>query len=245
MDKLKQHIQRNREMLDTKNPSENIWASLEKELTSSNQKIISIEHFRWLAAAIVLFVFIGAIWVMNNKQQLQPTADHVAARQSAPHETRPSTMPGNILKNDVSQTESSSKKNEQLVKQKEAKQKPANTHASDEEVDNTLHSLQTSFVNIINLQKSKINSTPIYAEGPAYFKDFSLRLRQMDNDEREIKKQITKYGLTDELLEQLINVYQQKLNVLKLLQTEINKTNSRYLQVKPFSETTKTSFLNI
>lgn len=67
----------------------------------------------------------------------------------------------------------------------------------------------------------------------------------MEKDESDIKKQIIAHGLTDELLEQLINIYQQKLNVLKQLQTEINKTNSRYLQTNPVSEITKTSFLNI
>jgi len=48
-----------------------------------------------------------------------------------------------------------------------------------------------------------------------------------------------------ELMNQLINVYQQKINVLKLLQSEISKTNSRYLQTKPSSDSTRTSFLKI
>ncbi len=53
---------------------------------------------------------------------------------------------------------------------------------------------------------------------PSYFKDFKLQMQQMEKDEKQIKVFISKNGMTDELLDQLINVYQQKLTMLKQLQ---------------------------
>jgi hypothetical protein len=67
----------------------------------------------------------------------------------------------------------------------------------------------------------------------------------MEKDEAQIKSYIQKNGMSDELLEQLINVYQQKLNMLKLLQTEMQKLNSRFKQNRPAVDTLKTYFLNL
>ena len=67
----------------------------------------------------------------------------------------------------------------------------------------------------------------------------------MEKDEARIKSYIHKNGMSDELLDQLINVYQQKLNMLKQLQTEMQKLNSRYKQNRPVIDTLKTYFLNL
>jgi hypothetical protein len=67
----------------------------------------------------------------------------------------------------------------------------------------------------------------------------------MEKDEKLIKSDIAKRGMTDVLLGQLINVYQQKLGLLKQLQIEMNKTNNRYKQNRGPVDSTKTYFLNL
>lgn len=91
-----------------------------------------------------------------------------------------------------------------------------------------VHNIESSFTQMINLQRNKLNSTPIYAESPAYFNDFKVQLKQMEKDEKQIKEDIAKNGINDELITQLINIYQQKLNMLKQLQIEMNKLNNRF-----------------
>jgi hypothetical protein len=105
--------------------------------------------------------------------------------------------------------------------------------------------MEASFTQVINLQKARISTTPLYAESPVYFSEFHHQLQQMEKDEAQIKSYIQKNGMSDELLEQLINVYQQKLNMLKLLQTEMQKLNSRFKQNRPAVDTLKTYFLNL
>ncbi|MFX6911481.1 hypothetical protein ABTH68_19650, partial [Acinetobacter baumannii] len=80
--------------------------------------------------------------------------------------------------------------------------------------------LEANFTQVINLQKARISTTPMYAESAAYFDAFKVEMRQMEKDEAEIKKDISSKGMTNELLDQLINIYQQKLNILKQLQLE-------------------------
>jgi hypothetical protein len=105
--------------------------------------------------------------------------------------------------------------------------------------------MEASFTQVINLQKARISTTPLYAESPVYFSEFHNQLQQIEKDEAQIKSYIQKNGMSDELLEQLINVYQQKLNMLKLLQTEMQKLNSRFKQNRPAVDTLKTYFLNL
>jgi hypothetical protein len=105
--------------------------------------------------------------------------------------------------------------------------------------------VENSFTQVINLQKAKVNTTPLIAENPGYFNDFAIEMKRMERDEQSIKRDIRKSGLTDELLDQLINVYQQKLNMLKQLQNEIHKTNNRFKQNRGPVDSTKPYFLNI
>ncbi len=105
--------------------------------------------------------------------------------------------------------------------------------------------LETSFTQVIHLQKNRINTMPMYAESAGYFKDFSLKLKEMDQEEKSIQVAIAKKGLNNELLDQLINLYQQKLIILKQLQLEMNKTNNRFKQNRGPVDTTRTYFINI
>ena len=108
-----------------------------------------------------------------------------------------------------------------------------------------LTDMENSFNQIINLQRVKVSGTPMFAETAEYFNDFKIQIRQMEKDEKVIKSDISKNGMRDELLEQLINLYQQKLTVLKKLQVEMNKTNNRFKQNRGPVDSTKTYFLSI
>jgi len=51
--------------------------------------------------------------------------------------------------------------------------------------------------------------------------------------------------MSDQLLNQLINIYQIKLNTLKQLQLEMNKINNRIKQNRVPVDSVKTYFINI
>ena len=84
-----------------------------------------------------------------------------------------------------------------------------------------------NYEQLVSYQLDQIRSTPIYAESPGYFSGFKEQLEQMDSDDAQLKKDIAQYGMNAAMLDQIINVYQQKLNLLKGLQKEIQKMNSQ------------------
>ena len=73
----------------------------------------------------------------------------------------------------------------------------------------------------------------------------SRQLHQMEEDEKDLRKEITREGLSNQLLSQLINIYQQKLSVLEKLQKEINKTNTCYKQNKQPNAVQQNYFLHL
>lgn len=242
MDELKKYLQSQQQELERELPSERVWAGVSASLEPP-VKLMRLPNWS-IAASVIVLVGLG-ILIFNKSNK----SEHPIVKSNIKE----------ILAPAIEQIDSSNKD--------VAKQIPnANNLVSNKEKNypsaapiTTIHSVQelndedqkklslteASFTQVINLQKARISTTPIFAESPAYFKDFHTQLAQIEKDEKQIKHYIQKNGMSDELLDQLINVYQQKLNMLKLLQTELQKLNSRYKQNRPAVDTMKTYFLNL
>ncbi|HVS97286.1 MAG TPA: hypothetical protein VHE54_12415 [Puia sp.] len=105
--------------------------------------------------------------------------------------------------------------------------------------------IDKSYSTLIDYQLKKLRAMPLYAENGAYFSFYVEQFKQMDRDEQAVRNDIKTYGLTGEFLEQMINVYQEKLNILKNLQTEINKMNNKVREKQSPTAMSQVHYLNI
>lgn len=96
--------------------------------------------------------------------------------------------------------------------------------------------LTDGYKQIIHFQLERLRHTPVYAETPEFFTEFSQQLQQMDADEAVLKKDIQTYGLNEQLTDALITIYQKKLSLLKSLQGEINTMNATIKKKETASE---------
>lgn len=112
-------------------------------------------------------------------------------------------------------------------------------------VSDEIGAIDKNYSSLIDYELKKLRATPLYAENGSYFSFYVEQFKQMDVDEREVRNAIKTYGLTNEFLEQLINVYQQKLNLLKNLQAEINKMNNKVREKEAPSANAEVHYLNI
>lgn len=242
MDELKRYIQQHKEQLDHDEPGADLWKRIAAESSVKPVQqtgIIPLMIRRVAAACILVLAGIGTWYILADRTKTDKTQTAVVL-----HKTMPALpTPRETIKADTSEvpphTQTETGKHEMAVAVR--KRKPEiYTNAQLE-----LNNLENSFTQVINLQRQRISSIPMYAESPDYFKDFTQQIRQMEKDERGIKSDIARRGMTDELLSQLINVYQQKLNVLKQLQTEMNKTNTRWKQNRVPVDSAHTYFLKL
>jgi hypothetical protein len=80
---------------------------------------------------------------------------------------------------------------------------------------------------MVSLQLEKVKGTPIYAEDAEYFHVFKKQFHDLTNDEKVLKEETKKHGINDDIITRMINIYQEKIALLKQLQFEINKMNNR------------------
>ena len=247
MDKLKQYIQENKLLGDIE-PRDGLWSAIDEQLDIRVQAPVRRIWIRYAAAVIIAGMIWGAAMIWTKPH---PAGPGIAVTIKPVKDTAAAIMP---------KSDRSSEKAPVLAgtMQPRAKSKTGAIHATEktqevkaamtqeeEATVNMLASVDHSFAALISLQKDKVNHTPVFAENPAYFNDFYAQLKQMDQDERLVRKKIAENGLTEELLTQLININQLKLTVLKKLQIEINKTNSRYQQQKDPNRIQNNYFLHL
>jgi hypothetical protein len=250
MDELKKYLQSNAEKLDLDEPGGGLWEQIRSELPVAKKTPVIMLVTRWVVAACVLVLAGIGTWTVlkNDNNNAQPK--NTVAQIPTPQQKSESTQPGNTepIAEPLTQKET-----EQPLAAAETSlhRAKANTTKTGQATNNNMESLrmlnevESSFTQVINLQRARVSSTPMYAETADYFNDFKVQIKQMERDEKQIKSDIAKRGLNDELLDQLINLYQQKLNTLKQLQLEMNKTNNRYKQYRGPVDSTHTYFLNI
>lgn len=246
MDELKKYLQQHADELDLDEPRPQVWHQIRSGVEVKKSANVVMLVTRWVAAACVLALAgIGGWSLLHDKPapaesgrqlvvqqkteapvQMQPK-DTVVAENPQPDVTAFAAIRKAPLKEKASPKIRS---NEEMVRNREQR---------------GLNDLENSFTQVINLQRARVESTPMYAETPEYFSDFKIQLKQMEKDEKQIKQDIGRRGISNDLLDQLINLYQQKLNILKQLQLEMNKTNNRFKQNRGPVDTTRTYFLNI
>jgi hypothetical protein len=245
MDELKKYLQNHRDQLGDDAPSPKVWTGISKSLEPAATPVFRI-GYRWAAAAILLLIAGAGLWYWN-----QPTQQAQELVKEMKQPVLPTVIPSlvdTIERNITAALTKPAAKAKNMQRGFPAATPITTIHTVSELSNNDLvkmASLESSFTQVINLQKARISTTPLYAESPSYFKDFKLQMQQMEKDEKQIKVFISKNGMTDELLDQLINVYQQKLTMLKQLQNEMQKLNTRYKQNRESVDTAKTYFLNL
>lgn len=250
MDNLKKHIQDKRNELEIEMPSELVWANIEKSLPANKKPKSTVIQLplKWAVAASVIFL-IALGWMVYEKMNSSLVNTPVAKQVINNTTPAPTTEKNNQLQDTIVKmpTEDivATKRNSPIEKRNKTNHKHAMPTNQGQEDMASLASIENSFNQIIILQRARINTTPLKAESPAYFEDFSVEIVQMEKEENTIKREIKKHGLTNELLNQFINIFQQKINVLKKLQKEMQKTNNRYQQGRTPIEASKVYFLSI
>ena len=207
MDELKNYLKQHEVELQVEVPDERrIWERIEwhsQKKTLSKRVIILTMRFA-AAACIILLIGLG-VWQFIKEDKKQVKQKEVVKNR----------IP--VIKDSVANPEQPV-----VATQVKIKRKPALKPQPVEE-----QQIGDGYTQLIDYQLKRLRSTPVYAESLEYFSGFKGQLKQMDRDEALLRKDIRIYGFNDQLLEQLINIYQQKLNLLKSLQNEINKMNNK------------------
>jgi hypothetical protein len=262
MDKFKEFLLQNNEALGEDIPSQKVWNNISKNLqiadnnlnftkaTPIPKKGLLLSITKWAAAACIFALAgIGGWHLISSNNNVEQSTVQIKSTNELPN-TKNTVETISEIDTPFSKLDLVRGIENNVAKMAESKKekinvKPTYTSPLTALQKQEINNVENNFNSIITLAKNKISNTPIYGESPSFYNDFIEKFKQMETDEKIIKKEIVQFGLNDMLLDQLINVYQQKLNVLKLLQSEINKTNIRFKQYRNAVDTLKATYLEI
>lgn len=249
MDELKKYLQENLSNFEDDVPDTKVWQSISYQIKSQKTKpVLWLLIAKYSIAACVVFLAgIGAYHLLLGSQKNE---DSTKTNQIAVIDSNNQKDSDKIILETIDTpfaiiTSATKKIARKLLLDT---QTAITNNFEEESSDYSFHqvkSIDSQFSQIINVQKNIIKHTPLFAESPNFFRDFFTSYQQMENDEVIVKKDIKKIGLSKDLLEQLINVNQQKLSLLKQLLIEMNKTNIRFKQNRNLPDTVKTYFIEI
>jgi hypothetical protein len=256
MDNLKKYLQQHLDDLDSDVPGDAVWQKIQETQAPVLPKRNVVKMVWRYAAAACVLVCIAAVFFVVNKEQVaddvatNPTTDSVKQTEGVAIQTPP-LQPDTTNQTITPQIQ---------IPTPTKKQAPANVYVKNErpkkiatvknqhEIDPAqliIKDVEKNYATLVNMQLERLRVTPVYAESPNYFSTFKQQLQQIEKDETTIKKDIRQHGLNDELLQQLININQQKLNVLKDLQAEISKLNNKVKQTENRADSSRSFYLNM
>ncbi len=223
-DFIKNYLQNNE--LELEMPKEFAWKNIENNLVTSKKTVspIKLKQLFYYAAAACVLLLIGlnlnkSIKVIEGVNQPEIVVNNV-------------DLPKNIApeiitvepKQKMDIVEKKLNKNVVVVNKKVK----ANLNVlNKQQLPTQVMQIDADFANLIAGQVSRIQGMAIYGESPDYFDGFIHDFKMLDVQEKELRKTLMQQGLQDNNIDELVSIYQQKLMILKKLQTEINKTSNR------------------
>ncbi|MFD2919264.1 hypothetical protein ACFS6H_06030 [Terrimonas rubra] len=223
MDNLKNFLEDHKDEMDFESPSPEVWQKLNKPLKKA--PVISIRKILYAATAACVLLIAGLLYVMQEQKEPGPGEMAMAGKATI---QSPDLLTNEqaVLMPDTTTDLSLARTTAEQTLKKANRSKQNTGNPIDREVQTVVQSIDKNFNKLLNAQLRNINQTPIYAESKDMFGGFKNQYRQLEIAEKQLKADIVNFGMEEQLLQQLIFINQQKLNLLKSLQVEINKVNN-------------------
>ncbi|PZR28237.1 MAG: hypothetical protein DI535_07475 [Citrobacter freundii] len=248
MDEFKKYFQDHRSDLDTDLPGDELWQGVKKTL---HPKPAFPLYLKWIAAACIVIVAGTAAFFFGNKktdalaeqsgtkpdslihQAPEPTHDQLVAAPLNIDSVNTGMTSQQFVNKAIMQP-SQKRQAGQEIRSLSAKERLARTNTragrNTAKPRYGFEDVEASYASMLNVQLEQIRTQPIYGENAAYFDLFKHQFKDLNKEEEKLKKEFKRTDDKLMMLDALILVYQQKISILKQLQFEINKMNSKVKQ---------------
>jgi hypothetical protein len=230
MDELKKHIQLHRTELDTDEPGEMNWSA-------SGKTVVRNLYMRWAVAASLLLAIGALAYFFPEKRKEEP--------MSLLHVDHDWNLHVTAAKKDTSAIVAITAKQKKAIIRRADVVKKGKKRTTTPPPMYGFEGIEASYAAMLDLQRERLRKQPIYGENADYFDLFKKQFVTLNREEEQVKQQVRKTGMQDTHLDELISIYQEKINVLKQLQLEINRINTRTKQSDPGINTRPPSYINL
>lgn len=251
MDDLKKFCYDNKDSMDVDLPGAALWLNIEQKLNAPKKgRLVSGSFLYRVAAAFIIVIAAWVYYYINTNKPLPHTDTVISIEPTAP------PLPPSANSNQNKSAVINSNNSPQLLAYKNKSVNPAHRTPSyrtkekplqkeGNEGEKVFNDMQSSYVQMVSYQLDKVRHMPIYAENADYFNLFKTQFGDLDKDEKQLRAEIKQTGINDDVIMRMINIYQEKIVLLKELQSEIIKMNNRYKSTVPDSANALPSFIKL
>jgi hypothetical protein len=243
MDEVKKYFHQHRDQLDTDVPGEDNWQQIRRQLHPA-APVKSLRLFKWMVAASLVILAGSVVYLLTKNNQQSPVitnTDTVHHHQSHPEIVHPK-LP--VEKTVIAEKQQPVIALQKITPVKATPRKKAFVKKPPTPVYG-FEDIEANYTSMVNQQLERVRTLPIYAENAEYFHSFKKQFTDLSNDEEQLKQRIRQTGMADEYVDELIDIYQEKIGVLKRLRFEINKMNNRVRQADPGIQQQQPTYINL
>jgi hypothetical protein len=249
MDKLKEFIAAHRNEMDVDLPTDKVWRNIEK--AGQEKRKGRVVPMRWLSAAAasvclvigLYFLFprhteptIAMVDKVINDTTKQPAKTPVI--DSADDDPHVPILPMAKAERRIKST------TEERTVEKEPATAGQVAKVEEPSVAEVFHQVQQSYGRMVSNELEAVRNTPVYGEDAESFSLFKRQFDDLQREEDQIAQDYKNNGQLSEQIDRTITVYQEKIKLLKQLQSEIKKVNNKTKNRVPLAKD-KPSYINI
>ncbi len=234
MDDLKKFCYDNKDSMDVDLPGAAVWLHIEQKFAAPQKGRLVSGSFIYRAAAASVIIIMAA-WLYYYFTPNGKPANTTVFKE-APATSVPGLPPEEDKKQMAIAAIDSSQQQQLFGKsnlpaityQTSYKSKKNQISKSLNIGEKVFNDMQTSYGQMVSYQLDRVRHTPIYAESADYFILFKTQFGDLDKDEKQLRTDMKQTGVNDDVVMRMINIYQEKIVLLKELQAEIIKMNNHY-----------------
>jgi hypothetical protein len=213
--RLEQYVRDHREEFDGEEPDNKIWEAIRKDMglaEDSNKKkpalVVRLSRATWaVAAAAVVLLIVGAVWLFNTRQT---SGSPAIAGTAGPKTTQPATRPDNptpTTGQNPALNPDSSHNNDNL-----AGTGPDNKANEKTEIDADQNEEMYHYAKLVEIKHKELKS--IEKDEPLLYQQFSMDVDKLDSAYHSLQNQLPKNPNREQILEAMLQNLELQMGLL-------------------------------
>jgi hypothetical protein len=215
--RIEDFVRDHREEFDGEEPDKKIWEKIAADLEPSKKKqgiLVRFGRTAWIAAAAVVLLAVGMIWVFSsrNGHGAPATATQASNQLPKPKEDVAKTTPSPKEKVDSAHTPVGNQRTPEptlaSIRPKDNNQSQAKVNELESSMDEEMY----HYAKLVEIKHSQLKS--LEKDEPLLYKQFAADVSKLDSVYRNLQSQLPKNPNREQLLEAMLQNLQLQMGLL-------------------------------
>jgi chemotaxis protein histidine kinase CheA len=215
--RIEDFVRDHREEFDGEEPDKKIWEKIAADLEPRKKKqgiLVGIGRAGWIAAAAVVLLAVGMVWVFSARSGHDAPAvasqatNHLPAQAAAVTKTEPTTPVKETVDSANATTKAAPQPTLATIRPKDNNQNQAKV----DELENSMDEEMYHYAKLVEIKHKQLKS--LEKDEPLLYKQFASDVSKLDSVYRNLQSQLPKNPNREQLLEAMLQNLQLQMGLL-------------------------------